>query len=69
MKSASGDLASVGTRVFHKSPIEFWQKQGIKNNQLDMLNNLFKCAGSIIKVLFLEILIEHVQEQRNLFEA
>jgi len=32
-----------------------------------MLNNLFKCAGSIIKVLFLEILIEQVQEQRNLF--
>jgi len=40
-----------------------------QNNQLDMLNNLFKCAGSIIKVLFLEILIEQVQEQRNLFEA
>jgi len=35
-----------------------------QNNQLDMLNNLFKCAGSIIKVLFLEILIEQVQEQR-----
>jgi len=34
-----------------------------------MLNNLFKCAGSIIKVLFLKILIEQVQEQRNLFEA
>jgi len=34
-----------------------------------MLNNLFKCAGSIFKVLFLEILIEQVQEQRNLFEA
>ena len=27
-----------------------------------MLNNLFKCAGSIIKVLFLEILIEQVIE-------
>ena len=40
-----------------------------QNNQLDMLNNLFKCAGSIIKVQFLEILIEQVQEQRNLFEA
>jgi len=40
-----------------------------QNNQLDMLNNLFKCAGSIIKVLFLEILIEQVHEQRNLFEA
>jgi len=34
-----------------------------------MLNNLFKYVGSIIKVLFLEILIEQVQEQRNLFEA
>jgi len=34
-----------------------------------MLNNLFKCAGSIIKVLFLKILIEQVQEQRNLIEA
>ena len=34
-----------------------------------MLNNLFKCAESIINVLFLEILIEQVQEQRNLFEA
>jgi len=34
-----------------------------------MLNNLFECAGSIIKVLFLEILSEQVQEQRNLFEA
>jgi len=30
-----------------------------------MLNNLFKCTGSIIKVLFLKILIEQVQEQRN----
>ena len=40
-------------------------KQGIKNNQLDMLNNLFKCTGSIIKVLFIKILIEQVQEQRN----
>ena len=34
-----------------------------------MLNNLFKCTGSIIKVLFIKILIEQVQEQRNLFEA
>jgi len=30
-----------------------------------MLNNLFKCTGSIIKVLFIKILIEQVQEQRN----
>jgi len=30
-----------------------------------MLNNLFKCTGSIIKVLFMKILIEQVQEQRN----
>ena len=56
-------------RVFHKPLIEFWQYQGIKNNQLDMLNNLFKCTGSIIKVLFIKILVEQVQEQRNLFEA
>ena len=27
-----------------------------------MLNNLFKCAGSIFRVLFLKILIEQVQE-------
>jgi len=32
---------------------------------LDLLNNLFKCTGSIIKVLFIKILIEQVQEQRN----
>jgi len=30
-----------------------------------MLNNLFKCTGSIIKVLFIKIMIEQVQEQRN----
>ena len=30
-----------------------------------MLNNLFKCIGSIIKVLFIKILIEQVQDQRN----
>jgi len=30
-----------------------------------MLNNLFKCTGSKIKVLFIEILIEQVKEQRN----
>ena len=30
-----------------------------------MLNILFKCTGSIIKVLFIKILIEQVQEQRN----
>jgi len=30
-----------------------------------MLNNLFKCTRSIIKVLFVKILIEQVQEQRN----
>jgi len=30
---------------------------------------LFKCTGSIIKVLSIKILIEQVQEQRNLFEA
>jgi len=30
-----------------------------------MLNNLFKCTGSIIKVLSIKILIEQVQEQRN----
>ena len=30
-----------------------------------MLNNLFKCTGSIFKVLFIKILIEQVQEQRN----
>jgi len=30
-----------------------------------MLNNLFKCTGSIIKVLLIKILIEQVQEQRN----
>ena len=30
-----------------------------------MLNNFFKCTGSIIKVLFIKILIEQVQEQRN----
>jgi len=34
-----------------------------------MLNNLFKCTGSIIKVLSIKILVEQVQEQRNLFEA
>jgi len=32
---------------------------------LDILNNLFKCTGSIIKVLFIKILIEQIQEQRN----
>jgi len=30
-----------------------------------MLNNLFKCTGSKIKVLFIKILIEQVKEQRN----
>jgi len=30
-----------------------------------MLNNLFKCTGSIIKILFIKILIEQVLEQRN----
>ena len=30
-----------------------------------MLNNLFECAGSIFRVLFLKILIEQVQEQRK----
>ena len=30
-----------------------------------MLNNLFKCTGSIIKVLFIKIPIEQVQEQGN----
>ena len=30
-----------------------------------MLNNLFKCTGSIIKVLFIKMQIEQVQEQRN----
>jgi len=30
-----------------------------------MLNNLFKCTGSIIKVLSINILIEQVQEQGN----
>ena len=30
-----------------------------------MLNNLFKCTGSKIKVLFMKILIEQVKEQRN----
>jgi len=30
-----------------------------------MINNLFNCTGSIIKVLFMNILIEQVQEQRN----
>jgi len=30
-----------------------------------MLNNLFKCTGSKIKVLFIKVLIEQVQEQRN----
>jgi len=30
-----------------------------------MLNNLFKCTWSIIKVLFIKILIEQVKEQRN----
>jgi len=34
-----------------------------------MLNNLFKCIGSIIKVLSIKIMVEQVQEQRNLFEA
>jgi len=32
---------------------------------LDLLNNLFKCTGSIIKVLLIKILIEQVQEQMN----
>jgi len=30
-----------------------------------MLNNLFKCTRSKIKVLFIKILIEQVKEQRN----
>jgi len=30
-----------------------------------MLNNLFKWTGSIIKLLFIKILSEQVQEQRN----
>jgi len=30
-----------------------------------MLNNLFKCTGSIIKVLSIKIMIEQVQKQRN----
>ena len=30
-----------------------------------MLNNLFKCTWSKIKVLFIKILIEQVKEQRN----
>ena len=30
-----------------------------------LLNNLFKCIGSKIKVLFIKILIDQVQEQRN----
>jgi len=34
-----------------------------------MLNNLFKCTASIIKVLSIKIPVEQVQEQRNFFEA
>jgi len=30
-----------------------------------MLNNFFKCTGSIIKIQFIKIMIEQVQEQRN----
>ena len=63
-------ITSVGTKgVSQNHLLSFDNNNVLKNYQLDMLNYLFKCAGSIIKVLFLEILIEQVQEQRNLFEA